>query len=100
MLALRRISLRLAGVVYDGRVPRSATVVQHGFYATPRLSPWSIAWFADSFAPLSRSGLPRRGHRLFGNVISFGKLLAVAVTFGFVEKRCRKNLPLSDPAFH
>ena len=23
------------------------------------------------FAPLSRSGLPRRGHRLFGNVISF-----------------------------
>ena len=25
----------------------------------------------DSFASLSRSGLPRRGHRLFGNVISF-----------------------------
>ena len=25
----------------------------------------------DSFAPLSRFGLPRRGHRLFGNVISF-----------------------------
>ena len=25
----------------------------------------------DSFAPLSRSGLQRRGHRLFGNVISF-----------------------------
>ena len=24
-----------------------------------------------SFAPLSRSGLQRRGHRLFGNVISF-----------------------------
>jgi hypothetical protein len=24
-----------------------------------------------SFAPLSRFGLPRRGHRLFGNVISF-----------------------------
>ena len=23
------------------------------------------------FAPLSRSGLQRRGHRLFGNVISF-----------------------------
>ena len=25
----------------------------------------------NSIAPLSRSGLPRRGHRLFGNVISF-----------------------------
>ena len=25
----------------------------------------------DLFAPLSRVGLPRRGHRLFGNVISF-----------------------------
>ena len=25
----------------------------------------------DSFAPLSRAGLPRRGHRLFGNVITF-----------------------------
>jgi len=24
-----------------------------------------------SFAPLSRFGLPRRGHRLFGNVVSF-----------------------------
>ena len=23
------------------------------------------------FAPLSRFGLPRRGHRLFGNVVSF-----------------------------
>ena len=33
--------------------------------------PCSIVWFADSFAPLSRSGLPRRGHRLFGNVVSF-----------------------------
>ena len=50
----------------------------------------------ESFAPLSRTGLPRRGHRLFGNVISFGKLLCVAITFGFGEKRCRKNLPLSD----
>ena len=47
-------------------------------------------------APLSRSGLQRRGHRLFGNVIFFGKLLAVAITFGFGEKRCRKNLPLGD----
>ena len=25
----------------------------------------------NSFAPLPRYGLPRRGHRLFGNVISF-----------------------------
>ena len=24
----------------------------------------------------------------------FGKLFAVAITFGFGEKRCRKNLPL------
>ena len=42
---------------------------------------WSIIWFADSFAPLSRADLPRRGHRLFGNVISFGKLIAVAISF-------------------
>ena len=47
------------------------TDVQHGCYARPRLRLWSIIWFANSFAPLSRSGLPRRGHRLFGNVISF-----------------------------
>ena len=46
-------------------------VVQHGFYARPRLRLWSIVWFTGSFAPLSRFGLPRRGHRLFGNVISF-----------------------------
>ena len=50
---------------------RRSRVAQHGFYARPRLRRWSIVWFADSFAPLSRSGLPRRGHRLFGNVISF-----------------------------
>ena len=50
---------------------RRGRVAQHGFYARPRLRPWSIVWFADSFAPLSRFGLPRRGHRLFGNVISF-----------------------------
>ena len=48
-----------------------------------------------SLAPLSRFGLPRRGHRLFGNVVSFGKLLGVSITYGFGEKRCRKNLPLS-----
>ena len=30
----------------------------------------------------------------------FGKLFAVAVTFGFGEKRCRKNLPLDDLANH
>ena len=46
------------------------------------------------FAPLSRSGLPCRGHRLFGNVVSFGKLFGVAMLVGFGEKRCRKNLPL------
>ena len=44
---------------------------QHGFYAKPRLRLWSIVWLKVSFAPLSRSGLPRRGHRLFGDVISF-----------------------------
>ena len=38
--------------------------------------------------------LPRRGHRLFGNVDSFGKLFCVATLVGFGEKRCRKNLPL------
>ena len=47
-----------------------------------------------SFAPLSRFGLPRRGHRFFGNAISFGKLICVATLVGFGEKRCRKNLPL------
>ena len=26
----------------------------------------------------------------------FGKLFGVAMTFGFGEKRCRKNLPLGD----
>ena len=25
----------------------------------------------------------------------FGKLFSIAITFGFGEKRCRKNLPLS-----
>ena len=50
-----------------------------------------------SLAPLSRVGLPCRGHRLFGNVVSFGKLFGVAMLVGFGEKRCRKNLPLGDP---
>ena len=27
----------------------------------------------------------------------FGRLFCVAITFGFGEKRCRKNLPLGDP---
>ena len=27
--------------------------------------------------------------------ILFGKLIGVAITFGFGEKRCRKNLPLA-----
>ena len=27
--------------------------------------------------------------------ILFGKLICVAITFGFGEKRCRKNLPLA-----
>ena len=54
--------------------------------------------FTESFAPLSRFGLQRRGHRLFGNVIPFGKLIGVAITFGFGKKRCRKNLPLSAPS--
>ena len=30
----------------------------------------------------------------------FGKLLAVVITFGFGEKRCRKNLPLGDLVFN
>ena len=29
----------------------------------------------------------------------FGRLFCVAITFGFSEKRCRKNLPLSAPSF-
>ena len=29
----------------------------------------------------------------------FGKLFCVAITFGFGEKRCRKNLPLYVLAF-
>ena len=41
-----------------------------------------------------RFRLPRRGHRLFGSVVSFGKLFGVATLVGFGEKRCRKNLPL------
>ena len=49
-----------------------------------------------SFAPLSRLGLPRRGHRLFGNVFFFGKLFCVATLFDFGQKRCRINLPLCD----
>ena len=49
----------------------SRVAAQHGFYARPRLRHWSIVWFADSLALLSRSGLHRRGHRLFGNAISF-----------------------------
>ena len=28
----------------------------------------------------------------------FGKLFTITTFIGFVEKRCRKNLPLSDPA--
>ena len=38
------------------------------------------------FALLSLAGLPRRGHRLFGNACSFGKLMAVATLIGFDEK--------------
>ena len=49
------------------------------------------------FAPLSRVDLPRRGHRLFGTSILFGKLFCIATFVGFGEKRCRKNLPLGDP---
>ena len=30
--------------------------------------------------------------------ILFGKLFVVATFLGFGEKRCRKNLPLSDPS--
>ena len=52
----------------------------------------------DFFGPLSRVGLPRRGHRLFGNVVFFCKLIGVATLFDFGEKRCRKNLPLGDLA--
>ena len=48
---------------------------------------------------MTRSGLPRRGHRLFGNVVSFGKLFDVATLVRFVADGCRKNLPLGDPRF-
>ena len=44
---------------------------QHRFYARPRLRHWSTFWFAMSIASLARFGLPRRGHRLFGNMVSF-----------------------------
>ena len=37
----------------------------HGFVVEASLG------LLRSFAPLSRVGLPRRGHRLFGNVVSF-----------------------------
>ena len=76
------------------RLNGARSAAQHGFYARPRLRPWSMVCFTESFAPLSRFGLPRRGHRLFGNVIPFGKLFGVATLVGFGEKRCRKNLPL------
>ena len=33
----------------------------------------------------------------FATRFLFGKLFCVAITFGFGEKRCRKNLPLSAP---
>ena len=49
-----------------------------------------------SSASVTCFGLPCRGHRLFGNAVSFGKLIGVATLVGFGEKRCRKNLPLSD----
>ena len=51
------------------------------------------------FALTVCSGLPRRGHRLFGKRFLFGKLLGVATLVGFGEKRCRKNLPLDDLVF-
>ena len=61
----------------------------HGFVAG---APFGLPL---SFAPLSRVGWQRRGHRLFGNVaILFSKLFCVATLFDFGEKRCRKNLPL------
>ena len=39
-----------------------------------------------SFAPLSRVGLQRRGHRLFGNAFFLGKLSGVATLVAFGEK--------------
>ena len=46
---------------------RRCAVVQHGFYARPRLYRWNIVWFAATNVPLSPIGWQRRGHRLFGN---------------------------------
>ena len=62
--------------VYDRRTISDlrllrVSVRQYGFYARERLRYWGIVWFAGSSAPLSRSGLPRRGHRFFGSVDSF-----------------------------
>ena len=50
---------------------RSVTVAQQGFYAKPRLRRWRLVWFAVIDAPLSPTGFPRRGHRFFGNAVSF-----------------------------
>ena len=41
------------------------------FYAQARRRAWRVIWIVDLLAPLSRSGSPRCGHRLFGNVTSF-----------------------------
>ena len=49
-------------------------------------------------ASMRSFALPRRGHRLFGNVVFFAKLLGVATLVDFGEKRYRKKLPLSDAA--
>ena len=67
-------SQKIIGTSRSGLTPVAKTTpsdAQHGFYARPRLRRWSIVWFASSFALVTRFGLPRRGHRLFGNVVSF-----------------------------
>ena len=53
------------------RTNRTLVVCQHGFHARPRLRPWSVIWLAMLLVPLARSGLQRRGHRLFGKLVSF-----------------------------
>ena len=41
------------------------------FKTRPRLRRWRIVWFAAHDASFLQISLPRRGHRLFGNVDSF-----------------------------
>ena len=49
----------------------NSSVAQHDLYARQRLRHWSIVWIASPSVSVTHFDLPRRGHRLFGNVVSF-----------------------------